>query len=82
MLEIETRYYNDGGDQDNVFCLSPAEQRNRIVGTCSVFIILILCVIASKAAIIRVWVGLGLMLMVKLGLGLIVKSNQYFPVSD
>ena len=42
MLEIETRYYNDGGDQDNVFCLSPAEQRNRIVGMCLVIIILIL----------------------------------------
>ena len=32
MLEIETRYYNDGGDQENVFNLSAAEQRNRVVG--------------------------------------------------
>ncbi|KAI0218886.1 Membrane-associated phosphatidylinositol transfer protein 1 [Lamellibrachia satsuma] len=31
MLEIETRYYNDGGDQENVFNLSAAEQRNRVV---------------------------------------------------
>ncbi|KAK2180833.1 hypothetical protein NP493_423g01019 [Ridgeia piscesae] len=31
MLEIETWYYNDGGDQENVFNLSAAEKRSRVV---------------------------------------------------
>lgn len=31
-IEIETRYFNDDGSQDNVFGLSKSELRNRIVG--------------------------------------------------
>ena len=36
MLEIETWYYNDGGDQENVFNLSAAEKRSRVVGKCGI----------------------------------------------
>jgi hypothetical protein len=32
MLEIETRYCNDGGHQENIFLLSDAEMRARNVG--------------------------------------------------
>jgi hypothetical protein len=31
-LEIETKYLNDGGDQENVFNLSSSELRNRTIG--------------------------------------------------
>lgn len=32
MLEIETRYLDDGGETENIFNLSASELKNRIVG--------------------------------------------------
>ncbi|KAL3856433.1 hypothetical protein ACJMK2_011194 [Sinanodonta woodiana] len=31
VLEIETKYLNDGGDQENIFNLSPAEMKDRVL---------------------------------------------------
>ena len=40
-IEIETRYLNEGGEEENIFNLSPAELRNRVVGKLQLLLLML-----------------------------------------